>query len=265
MKKVTIAFNHMDKSIRNTIDRIKQQHIVPEARWKFLARKYGMWILLALIIFVGAVSFATAYYLLSSLDWDLYRFMHVSAFSYALSIMPYLWLILIILALIVAFVDARKTQTGYRFSALKISALIMGGIILFGAGMSTLGIGGSMHDVAVKKVPYYGSHMATTKNSQWSQPEKGLIAGRIISVSEELIKIDDLERNKWDVVIDRETLIRPAVMLEKDEMIKIIGSKINNDEFRAQEIRPWMGRGMVNGRGPASHGGGGGKMMQRGN
>jgi len=237
----------MDKLIKNTIEKIKQQHIVPEARWKFLARKYGTWVLFAMIIFAGAASFATAYHLLSSLDWDLYRFMHISAFSYTLSIIPYVWLILILLALLVAFIDVRKTQTGYRFSVLKISTLIIGGIILFGIGMSFLGIGGNINDIAAKKVPYYGSHMMTNKNSQWSQPEKGLIAGSIISVSKEIIKIDDLDGEKWDVVINEETLIRSAVALEKNEMIKIIGSIEEENIFKAQEIRPWMGKGMMRG------------------
>jgi len=249
MKKVIIAFNYMDELIKNTIEKIKQQRIVPEARWKFLARKYGTWALFAMIIFAGGASFATAYHLLSSLDWDLYRFMHVSAFFYTLSIIPYVWLVLILVALVVAFIDVRKTQTGYRFSALKISALIIGGIILFGMGMSVLGIGGSINDIAAKKVPYYGSHMMTNKNSQWSQSEKGLIAGRIKSVSKEIIKIDDLDGETWDVVINEKTLIKPAVALEKNEIIKIIGSKKIDGIFEAQEIRPWMGRGMMNGSG----------------
>mgnify|MGYP006966067587 FL=1 len=239
----------MDELIKNTIEKIKQQRIVPEARWKFLARKYGTWALFAMIIFAGAASFATAYHLLSSLDWDLYHFMHVSAFYYALSIIPYVWLVFILLALVVAFIDVRKTQTGYRFSALKISVLIIGGIILFGLGMSVFGVGESINDIAARKVTYYGRHMITNKNSQWSQPKKGLIAGRIISVSKEIIKIDDLDGEKWDVVINEETLIRSAVALEKNEMIKIIGSIEEENIFKAQEIRPWMGKGMMNGSG----------------
>ena len=247
MKKVIIAFNHMDKLIKNTIEKIKQQHIVPEPRWKFLVRKYGMWALFAVMVFAGAASFATAYHLLASLDWDLYRFMHVSAFSYTLSIIPYVWLVFILLALAVAFIDVRKTQTGYRFSALKISALIIGGIILLGMGMSVLGIGRNINNIAAKKVPYYGSHMMTNKNSQWSQPEKGLIAGKINSVSEDDISLTDLEGEKWTVEIGKDVLIRPAVNIEPQEMVKVIGKKKDSSTFEAREIRPWMGRGMMNG------------------
>ncbi len=222
---------------------------MPEARWKFLARKYGILVLLAIIIFMGAASFATAYYLLSSLDWDLYRFMHVSAFSYVLSIIPYVWLVFILLASIVAFIDVRKTQTGYRFSALKISALIIGGMILFGMGMSILGIGGDINDIVAKKVPYYGNHMMTNKNSQWSQPERGLIAGEIGSTSDSSISLTDLNGKLWKVMIDENTLIRPVVNIEPQEMVKIIGKKKDNSTFEAREIRPWMGRGMMNGGG----------------
>ena len=239
----------MDKLIKNTIEKIKQQHIVPESRWRFLLRKYGMWALFAVILFAGAASFATAYHLLSSLDWDLYRFMHVSAFSYALSIIPYVWLVFIMLALVVAFIDVRKTQTGYRFSALKISALIIGGIILFGVGMSILGIGGNINDIAAKKVPYYGSHMMINKNSQWSQPEKGLIAGTINSVADNSVILTDLEGKNWKVVFDTDVLIRPVVNIEPQEMVKVIGKKKDSSTFEAQEIRPWMGRGMMNGGG----------------
>lgn len=239
----------MDKFIKNTVEKIKMQHIVPEARWKFLVRKYGMWALLVIIVFMGAASFATAYHLLSSLDWDLYRFMHVSAFSYALSIIPYVWLVFILLASVIAFIDVRKTQTGYRFSALKISTLTIGGIILFGLGMSILGIGRNINDIAAKKVPYYGSHMMTNKNSQWSQPEKGLIAGTINSVNGDSVILTDLEGKNWKVVFDTDVLIRPVVNIEPQEMVKIIGKKKDNSTFEAREIRPWMGRGMMNGGG----------------
>ena len=67
--------------------------------------------------------------------------------------------------------------------------------------------------------PGYG-RLVVTKESQWSQPEKGLLAGTINSVSKNSIDLRDLAGKDWQVAYDENTAVRPAVNLESGEMIK---------------------------------------------
>lgn len=237
----------MKNLIENTIGKIKQQQLKPAPKWKYLARKYGSWGVFGLIVVLGSLSLSAGYFIIANLDWDLYRFMHQSMLGYSLSIFPYFWAILIAIFLAAAFFDIRKTETGYRFSWLKISLITLGSIILLGLIMSLFGIGGRFNSMMTKGVPYYGKHMMVTRESQWMQPEKGFLAGTINSVSDNEIVISDLNRRNWNVQFSEKTLIRPSVDIKQGGMIKIIGKKLGENKFEASEIRPWIGRGMMDG------------------
>lgn len=254
----------MKNLIQDTIAKIEKQHIVPEARWKYLLKKYGLWLLFIIVLILTAISLSVAFDNSSNLDWDLYRFMHQSRFAYILSILPYFWIILIGIFLITAFFEIRKTETGYRYSWFKILLITLGGIGIFGILISFFGLGGKLNSKLAKEVPFYSQHMMVTKESQWMQPSKGFLAGTIILVSENKLEINDLNGKNWNINIDEKTLIKPSADIFPEEMIKLIGIKVDENNFKAEEIRSWTGRGMGNGRNGRMMNGGGhrGSKMQ---
>ncbi|HBB36816.1 MAG: hypothetical protein UX02_C0003G0015 [Candidatus Moranbacteria bacterium GW2011_GWC1_45_18] len=233
----------MKNLIQDTIEKIKEQRISPEPKWKYLVKKYFLWALFAAVLILAAISFSAAYDNANNLDWDLYRFIHQSRFLYILSILPYFWIILIAIFLIAAFFEIRKTETGYRYSWSRILLIIAGGIAVFGGFISLLGFGGKLNSKLVKEVPFYSQHMMVTKESQWMQPSRGFLAGTITYVSENKIGIKDLNSDDWNINIDDNTLVKPSVNISREEMIKIIGTKTDENNFKAKEIRPWTGKG----------------------
>jgi hypothetical protein len=245
----------MDKLIKDTIGKIKSQHIVPESKWKHLIRKYGIWTLFGLAILLGGASVSAAWDLLVSLDWDLYRFMHQNFFSYSLSIFPYFWTSIVALFIVLAFIDIRNTETGYRFSWLKMSLATLGGIVILGALMSFFGWGKNVNGYMSKGIPYYGQHMMVTRETQWSKPEDGFLSGTILEKSASELSLQDLQGRTWAIALDEKTLIRPKADVSVGQMIKIIGTKTAQNSFQSIEIRPWngMGRGMMSGNGPQSN------------
>ena len=254
----------MKNLIEDTISKIKQQHIAPEPKWKYLTRKYALWALFCLVAVFGAMSLSAAFYLLSSLDWDLYRFMHQNIFSYSLSIFPYFWTAIIGAFIWIAFFDIRKTETGYRLSWLRIALIAIGSTILIGALMSYFGFGKSINDAMVRDMPYYAQHMMVTKESQWSQPEEGLLSGTIIAKTQNELTLTDLQGKKWIIQLNEKTLVRPRADVSVGQMIKIIGKVLGADNFAADEIRPWigMGQGMMGSYGLSGAGNGrSGSMM----
>lgn len=246
----------MKDLIRETVEKIKERKIAPEPRWKYLARKYGAWVVFGGVVFLGAISFSTAFDLLRQLDWDLYRFTHQSALVYSLTLLPYFWLILIGMFLVLAFFDLRKTETGYKYGWLKISLSSIGGIIVMGFVFSLFGFGGKFNAILANDIPYYGQHMTMTKEKQWMQPDHGFLSGTIVVILGDGLEMIDLSGQKWKVFLDEKTLIKPAAKIVQGEMIKIIGSRIGEKNFQASEIRPWMGQGGNGGVGPVRGGGG---------
>jgi len=238
----------MKNLIQDTIEKIEKQHIAPEPRWKYLMKKYGLWLLFATVLILAALSFSIIFDNAKNLDWDLYRFTHQGRFSYFLSILPYFWIIPIAIFLAAAFFEIRKTETGYRYSWPKILLITAGGIAVFGSFALFFGFGGRLNSKLTEKIPFYRQHMLVTKESQWMRPAKGFLAGTIILAAKNKLEIKDLNDKRWDISLDEKTLIKPSANISQNKMIKIIGEKKDGGNFKAQEIRPWAGRGMGNGR-----------------
>ncbi|MFA7209041.1 MAG: hypothetical protein WC120_02025 [Parcubacteria group bacterium] len=233
----------MKNLIQDTLNKIKTEHIAPEPRWKFLLRKAGAWALVGSVILLGAAAIAVAYYLISQLDWDLYRFTSRSAIAYTLPMVPYFWFILLGLFILAAFFGVRRTESGYRFNGLWVVALVVAGILLTGFFMARAGLGSRL-DHMMRGVPFYARSIET-KEKQWMQPEEGFLAGTVLSASEDAIGLDDLAGERWNVKVDEKTLVRPAADVSTGQMIKVIGTKQSARDFSAAEIRPWAGRGMA--------------------
>ena len=236
----------MKDLIKETIEKIKDQGIAPEPRWKYLVKKYAIWAGFGVVILLGAISFSIAFDLLSQLDWDLYRFAHQSAVLYSLSLLPYFWIVIIGVLLVLAFFDLRKTETGYKYGWLKMSLASIGGIVAVGFVFFLVGLSGKFNALLVRDIPYYGQHMMMTKEKQWMQPDNGFLSGTLTAVYDGKLEISDLNGQNWNVILDNKTLIRPAVNIAKGEMIKIIGLIKDANTFQATELRPWMGQGMMN-------------------
>jgi len=94
-------------------------------------------------------------------------------------------------------------------------------------------------------IVFYAQNIET-KEKQWMQPENGFLAGTIRNVSEDALRIDDLNGKQWEIKITGETLVRPKVDISVNQMIKVIGIKQTDKTFTAVEIRPWSGCGMMN-------------------
>jgi hypothetical protein len=237
----------MKDLIKDTIGKIKKEHLLPEPKWRYLVRKYGIWALFGFVVIFAAAAFSAAYFLLSSLDWDLYSFMHQNMLSYSLSIFPYFWALVLGIFLLAAFFEIRRTETGYRFSWVKIILITIGSIVVLGAAMSFVGFGGRFNSMMANGVPFYGKHMMVTRESQWSNPAQGFLSGTIIKSSGSELEIVDLNAKNWNVLLSEKTLIRPRADVSVGQIIKIIGTQTNSNTFQALEIRPWMGQGMTGG------------------
>jgi hypothetical protein len=104
--------------------------------------------------------------------------------------------------------------------------------------------------------------MVVTKESQWMQPSSGFLSGDVISILGNELKIRDLNGKEWVVKLNNSSLVRPAVKMEIGQRIKMIGQIESGNIFIVSEIRPWMGKGMMNGGGPVSGGMRRGSMMR---
>ena len=230
---------------QETIKKIKEKNIHPTTKWKFLVENFFIWISLAFLIIFGAVSLALAYYFLIQLDWDVLRFMHRTSLFFWL--VPHIWLLLLVLFFILAFILFRRTKKGYRLEGIIVSSLIFLLFLLVGSAAHYFQADENINNIFSKRVPGY-QLLTNNKERQWSQPEAGLLGGEITKVKEKNLNLKDFQGKDWQINYDQNTSIRPSVNLQPNEKIKVIGEKKNDKEFQADEIRPWEGKGMMRGK-----------------
>jgi len=239
----------MSDIIKKTLETIKAQRITPEPKWKVLLKRRSGWLFFGATIGIGAIALSVTSSIITDLDWDI---PHASdrhiPFRYLFSIFPSFWTIILIIFITLSLVGIRKTERGYRYDFKTLLIASFGSIIVLGAFLWWIGFGNRFQSSLVHTFPTYSQH-TITRETQWTQPQNGLLAGTIQSVSETSITISDFAGKEWSVATNKETIIRPSVSLHIGSIIRIIGIQDGANHFTAREIRPWMGNGMRNGSG----------------
>ena len=236
----------MKKISQDALKEIKKQKIVPTPKWQFSIRNYFLWILLALFILIGSLSFSILLLAILTNDWDIYHYLGQSFWSYLIYTLPSLWILLLIIFVILAYYDFRHTRLGYRYK----SFWIIGGSILISLILGLIfcfaGVSGKIDQYLTKSIPYY-QNISGHREQVWLNPDKGLLAGEIVAVNNEDFTLKDFSNHMWQVNIQDATF-KGRTSLINGMQIKIIGQKIDDNNFKAAEIRLW-GSGQGQGRG----------------
>jgi len=220
------------------VETIKQTGMKPAPKARFYFSKIMFWLLVSITIVVGSLSFAVILFLLINNDWYLHGRLGT---GFILKTLPYFWFIFLAIFIFLGEYYYKKTTFGYRHRLLTIIAVYALITVLSGSILYASGLGESIENKLYTNVPVYRSMMFDQQNT-WSQPEKGLLSGTILSVSSSTIEIIDFNNIKWNVNIDN-ALVRGRVKLSPNEIIKIIGTNKGDKLFSADEIRSWMGMG----------------------
>jgi hypothetical protein len=219
-----------------TVETIKQTGMKPAPKAMFTFSKTIFWLLVGITIAVGSLSFAVILFLLINNDWSLYGRLGP---GFILKTLPYFWFVFLALFIFLGEYYYKKTTFGYRYRFLTIITAYALVTVLLGSVLYASGFGGSIEEKLHTNIPAYRSVTFNQQNI-WSQPEKGLLSGTILSVGSSTIEIVDFNNTKWSVEIHN-TLIRDRVELYQNETIKIIGTSKGDGLFSANEIRPWRG------------------------
>ena len=232
--------NNKDK----IIEIIKNQNIKPKPKWYFAFKNISVWLFYIFFMLIGAISFSVILFSIQQTDFELLSHLGHSKLELFLSVLPFIWLILLIIFILGSLFAIYNSKRGYKFTFSKLIAINVGLSIIFGTIFFVGGGAAWFENAFAIRTGFYES-IQKRKQKIWQNPQKGNLAGIINKVENNGLEIIDFENKKWIINIDS-TFIANPVLLEKDEKIKIIGSKINDSVFKAKEIYPWGGKEMRN-------------------
>ena len=242
----------MSKQIKQigekALQTIKQKKISPRSKWQCLLYNKMAWGLSFAFVIIGSLAFSVVIYMVKNNDWDMYSHLNDSLIEFIIITLPYFWIVLLILLVYLAFFSSKFTEQGYRY---KLITLLSVGLLInmvLGVIFYSIGFGRIIDSYLENKVQAY-HYMFINKARMWTQPEKGLLAGFIISVNKDQLTIKDYKNNSWNIELNENVIIKGRIKIDVGLRINIIGEKQDNNNFLAKEIRPLIGRGLRGRRG----------------
>jgi len=230
---------------KEVIKKIKQEKIKPKSKWSCNFYNGFWWAFFVITILLGALFLAILFFLISDIDWSIRSYLGQNLFSFIFRVIPFLWIVLSVIAFLLAYLNLRHTKKGYRYDWLVILLLIGIIALIFSIILHMLKINQRTNKFLKSKAPYYRK-MICDKEILWSQPEKGLLAGTIaiFMQGENKIKLIDFNNDIWEITFGENTIIHRRVKLTEQEIIKLIGigKDLIQKKFEAKEIMPWAGR-----------------------
>lgn len=228
------------ESSKKIINKIKKENIKPMPKWYFVVPNILIWLVFILLVFIGAAAFSVILLSIEQTDFDLISHITHSRTELILGLLPFFWIVVLLIFLVAAIFTFKKSKKGYKFGWLRLlgySTLIS---ILLGALFFVEGGSHWLESTFAKQVSYYES-INEKKQKMWMRPEEGFLSGTIEKVDSNILQLIDFNANKWDVDY-REARIPRRVFLEKGVQIKLIGKITNVHTFQAKEFRPWNGK-----------------------
>jgi len=228
------------KGSEKLISKMKNQNVKQIPKWRFRLKEWLIWILLFISVTVGGLAFSVILFAIQQLDFSLFSHMSHSKFEFFLALLPFLWIVLLMIFLILSVLSIKNSKRGYKFTPFKlviINALfsIFLGIMFFiGGGANWLD---NAFDVSIEA---YES-INEKKIKMWSLPEEGRLSGTIEKVGDSTLFLVDFKNTDWEIDF-LNAFVSPSVFIEEGERVKIVGEKLPNNMFRADEVRPWGGR-----------------------
>jgi len=220
------------------LNQIKNHRLAPRPRWYFQLKYISLLVFLLFFSILGILATSILIYTWGHSDWTLYG--QVGNFWQTwLAVTPYLWLILLLSALVGSYWNFKHSRHGYRYSAFKILALIVGLSFFMGFTAYALGLNLWLDKTLTDKISWY-NNLSCQRGKILVQPEKGLLAGVIQSrPTTDKINLQTFDNQFWMVTLEKDLINNPIFSPQKSVVLQ--GIKDGISSFRATRAGEWSG------------------------
>lgn len=233
-----------NQNLKNTLfDRIETENVRPHSRMFFRSRECLLWAVWVISIVVGALAIAISVFVVTHRHYGLYEATHQNWLTFMVEVLPFLWVMVFGLMVLLAVYNLRHTKRGYRY---PLSTIFASSIILSFAGGSALqffGLGYSIDDLLGNQMSIYMSQ-EKIERQMWQQPREGRLIGKQVLTTvatSSVIVFEDAAGSRWRLHV-QELLPADITLLASGENVRVLGQSVNVDAaiFHACGVFPWM-------------------------
>lgn len=228
---------------------IKDRHITPTSKRFLIAKNVAFWFLLIVCSITGALFLSLALLDIFDIGPDLFRESGVRHLPFLLfRATPLVWVLFFTLSVASGALAFQSTKHGYRYHRIFVVSLFVLCALTLALLAHSMHIAERMERTIENHLPQRAHPFLPPRESRWSSPQEGSIAGRLISRPEMgSFRLETPRKENWIVHISPDTRVGRRVRLEPGEYVLIFGEARDTENFSANFIRPLRGRGERNG------------------
>lgn len=231
----------MSNLTKKTWQTITEKNIRPVPAWVMYAKNSAYWMGTVMLLLFSALATAVSFHAIFEIDWDAYAKADFSWYQTILSGVPIFSLFSLAIFLWMSIMLLHQTRRGYRYSFLLLAGIFFSSSMAFGYFIEGSPLDEPVEQVLLYALPHDSGARATlipSAKRQWSQPERGLLGGSVLSSNATDITLRDASEALWTVdYTDAE--VGENVSLEPEEEVKIIGEEDGEHSFKATEVHTW--------------------------
>ncbi len=221
MTKETLKQSIMEEVTKGDVEQKSTQY--------FMYREYAIWGIAGLSVLVGTIAMALVFAAAEDLRNTL-RALNVSG-TEGLLLIPYVWIVTIIGFLALGYAQIRDTKRGYRYPLWMLALILIVVSGFGGAIVYTTGFAHHTDQYLAEKLSVYRQY-GNPQHAIWRAPDKGFLAGKILSVGTSTCGMKDIRGVEWKIDLSMVT----GTLLAPDVHAKFVGEKIGEDEFKAMRV-----------------------------
>lgn len=235
------------KPFEKIIEKINEEELKPTPRWHFLLKNKVLWIVFGIASLLGALAFSVILFAIQQTDFELINHLSHSGLELFLGLLPFLWIGFLVVFLLIAMYSVQYSNRGYKFSLASLTGYSAALSILIGTLFFIAGGAKGLENAFAANVSFYES-MQEKKVKLWSMPDDGFLSGEIIGTELKSFQLKDFSGDEWQINYEG-AFVPPVVLIERGEIVKLVGDKTSDQSFKASEVRPWGGIGRMQGKG----------------
>jgi hypothetical protein len=220
---------------KDLVKKIEQQALKPRPKWQFMAKEIGLWFLFGITVLIGGVASGLIMFLLKYDFMPLFR--QGAGFRQMIMFFPFLWVIVLIIFVVLAYFNWEKTKKGYKINpvVVMIASIIIS--LILGAGLFAVNAAKYLEMKAYKHLPGY-ERIFNMKGQKWLDKKENIIAGEALSViQDEKFRLKGFKGDEWLVFV--EDVSDEQQKFKKGDRLIVVGEKEDGFEFEAEHIKPW--------------------------
>ncbi len=207
---------------QHILNKIKKDGIKPTPRYIFVLKNISFYIFTLFLILFGGLFFSIFLYRISNNFFIFESVIKHSSiiFSQGINFIPYIWLLLLSLSLIISVKLLRKADLIYRYDVSSIILSILISMFIFGLSMFYFGIAFRAEKIIKHYIPFYENY------SKIQKIKKSIFIKKLheIGITEELLKENIQLKKKVQEkfnseVLGKRYLYTSAEICQKDNII----------------------------------------------